>query len=162
MKFQVVFFTRTNTSKRIAEKISEKLSCDAIQITDNMNWKGIFGFIKAGYYSSTHKHVDIEVLGNLDTADEYIVVSPIWADGLAPAIITFLETLPKDKVHLVASSDGSQLKKRLGYKSVRDITKHDRNEDLIIDDLVNRLVKDQGIAMTKGVYSYHFRLRKKE
>ena len=143
MKYQVVFFTRTNTSKRIAEKISEKLSCEVIQIIDNMNWKGIFGFLKAGYYSSTNKHVDIEVLGDLDTADEYIVVSPLWANGLAPAIVTFLATLPKDKVHLVASSDGSQFKKRSDYKSVSDITKHDRNEDLIIDNLVNRLVKTE-------------------
>ena len=122
MKYRAVFFTRTNNSKRIAEKISEKLSCEAIQITDNKNWKGILGFIKAGYYSSTNKSVDIEVLGNLDAVDEYIVATPLWAGGIAPATRTFLKTIPIDKVHLVVTSDGSHVKNRSGYLSVSDIT----------------------------------------
>lgn len=141
MKYKVVFFTRTNNSKRIADKISEKLSCDAIQIIDNKNWKGIFGFIKAGYYSSTNKSVDIKILGNLDAVDEYIVVTPLWAGGIAPATRTFLRTTPLDKVHLVVTSDGGQIKNRSGYKSVSDITKSNNNEELIINDLVNSLLK---------------------
>ena len=140
MNYVVVYFTRTNSSKRVAEKISDKLSCKVIQITDNMNWKGIFGFIKAGYYSSINKHVDIEVLGKLDAADEYIVVAPIWAGGLAPAIRTFFTTLPKERVHLVVTSDGSHLKKRKGYKSISDITKNEGNEDQAIDTLVENLL----------------------
>ena len=91
MKYVVVYFTRTNTCKRVAKKISDRLPCEVIQITDNMNWKGIFGFIKAGYYSSTNKKVDIKILGNLDTVNEYIVVAPLWAGGLAPATRTLLK-----------------------------------------------------------------------
>ena len=140
MKYKVVFFTRTNNCKRVAEKISEKLSCEAIQITDNMNWKGILGFIKAGYYSSTNKNVDIKVLGNLDVVDEYIVVTPLWAGGIAPATRTFLKTTPIDKVHLVVTSNGNHVKNRSGYKSVSDITKNNNNEELIINDLVNSLL----------------------
>lgn len=140
MKYRAVFFTRTNNSKRIAEKISEKLSCEAIQITDNKNWKGILGFIKAGYYSSTNKSVDIEVLGNLDAVDEYIVATPLWAGGIAPATRTFLKTIPIDKVHLVVTSDGSHVKNRSGYLSVSDITNHN-SEELIINNLVNSLLK---------------------
>lgn len=139
MKYGVVFFTRTNTSKRIAEKISNKLSCELIQITDNINWKGILGFFKAGYYSSKNKHVDIQVLGNLDVVDEYIVVAPLWAVGIAPAIKTLLKTIPIDKVHLVVTSIGNHVKDRSGYKSVHDITKLTGNENLVIDDLVNSL-----------------------
>jgi flavodoxin len=139
MKYSVVFFTRTNTSKRVAEKISNKLSCELIQITDNINWKGILGFFKAGYYSSIDKHVDIQVHGNLDAADEYIVIAPLWAGGLAPASRTFLKTIPIDKVHLVVTSIGNHVKDRSGYKSVHDITKITGNEDLVIDDLVNSL-----------------------
>jgi len=139
MKYTVAFFTRTNNSKRIAEKISNKLSCEVIQIKDNINWKGILGFLKAGYYSSIDKQVDIQVLGNLDAVDEYIVVSPLWAGGLAPAARTFLRTIPIDKVHLVVTSIGNHVKNRSGYKSVRDITKITSNEELIIDNLVNSL-----------------------
>ena len=140
MKYKVVFFTRTNNCKRVAEKISDKLACEAIQITDNMNWKGILGFIKAGYYSSTNKNVDIKVLGNLDAVDEYIVVTPLWAGGIAPATRTFLKTTPIDKVHLVVTSNGNHVKNRSGYKSVSDITKNNNNEELIINDLVSSLL----------------------
>ena len=140
MKYVVVYFTRTNTCKRVAEKISDRLPCEVIQITDNMNWKGIFGFIKAGYYSSTNKKVDIKILGNLDAVNEYIVVATLWAGGLAPATRTLLKTLPIEKVHLVVTSIGNHVKNRLGYKSVTDITKNKRNEDQVIDSLVNSLV----------------------
>ena len=140
MKYKVVFFTRTNNCKRVAEKISDKLACEAILIIDNKNWKGILGFIKAGYYSSTNKNVDIKVLGNLDVVDEYIVVTPLWAGGIAPATRTFLKTTPIDKVHLVVTSNGNHVKNRSGYKSVSDITKNNNNEELIINDLVNSLL----------------------
>jgi hypothetical protein len=142
MKYKVVFFTRTNNSKRIAEKISKKLSCEAVQITDNKNWNGIFGFIKAGYYSSTNKKVEIQILGNLNSVDEYIVVTPLWAGGIAPATRTFLKTIPLDKVHLVVTSDGSHVKSRSGYKSVSDITKNKMNEDLVINYLLDILINN--------------------
>ena len=139
MKYRVVFFTRTNTSKRVAEKIADKLSCSVTQIKDNLNWKGFLGFIKAGYYSSTDKHVDFEVLGDLDASDVYIVVAPLWAGGLAPAMRTFLKTIPLEKVHLVVTSLGNHLKNRSGYRSVSDITKNTGNEDTIIANLVKSL-----------------------
>ena len=115
MTYKVVFFTRTGTSKRVAAKISDRLSCEAVQISDNMNWKGILGFIKAGFYSSTNRNVNINIPEKLfDAVDDYIVVAPLWAGGIAPAIRALLSTIPKEKVHLVVTSDGSHLKDRLG------------------------------------------------
>jgi hypothetical protein len=139
VKYQVVYFTRTNYSKSIAEKIAKKLSCEAIQITDNKNWKGFLGFMKAGFYSSINKPVEIEILGNIKAADETIVVAPLWAGGIAPAVRAFLKTIPLDKVHLVVTSNGSQLKNRSGYQSVSDIAKNNKDEDQVIDALVTRL-----------------------
>jgi len=139
LQYKVVYYTRTNNCKRIAETISERLSCEVIQITDKKNWKGNLGFFKAGYYSSTDKKVEIEILGNLENVDEYIVVTPLWAGGIAPASKAFLKTLPNEKVHLVVSSLGNHVKDRSGYKSVSDITKKEKNEELIINNLVNNL-----------------------
>lgn len=140
MNYKVVYFTRTGTNKRIAENISNKLSCDVIQITDNMNWKGVLGFIKGGYYASKNKSVDIKVNGSLEGADELIVVTPLWAGGVAPAIKTFLKTTPVEKVHLVVTSNGSNIKKSSGYKSVNEIVKSKKNEDVIINNLINNLL----------------------
>ena len=139
VNYKVVYFTRTGNSKRVAEKIANKLSCETIQITDNMDWKGILGFIKGGYYASQNKHVDIKIHGNLNIADEFIVVTPLWAGRETPAIRTFLKTITLDKIHLVVTSNGSNIKERSGFKSVSDIVKNKNNEDGIINTLVSSL-----------------------
>ena len=140
MNYKVVYFTRTGTSKRVAEKIANKLSYEAIQITDNKNWKGILGFIRGGYYASKNKNVDIKINGNLDGADEIIVVTPLWAGGVSPAIKTFLKTTSLNKIHLVVTSKGSNIKDPSGFKSVSDIIKSKNNEDVIISNLIDSLL----------------------
>lgn len=140
MKYKVFFFTRTGTSKRVAEKISARLSCEAEKVSDNMNWNGFLGFIKGGFYSSTNRTVKIDFRANMSTSvDDYIVVAPLWAGGLAPAARALLKMIPNDKVNLVVTSDGSNLKDRSGYKSVYDIAKNSNNEDQVINTLVNNL-----------------------
>jgi len=141
-KYSVIYYTRTNNSKRVAEKISNKISCELIQITDNINWKGIVGYLKAGYYSMRNKHVDIQYLDKLDAVEEYIIVGPLWAGGLAPALKTLLNQFPRNKVHLVVTSIGIQVEDRSGYLTVHDITKNTGNEDSVIEGLVNSLLNN--------------------
>ena len=140
MNYKVVYFTRTGISKRVAEKIANKLSCEVVQITDNMNWKGILGFIKGGYYATKNKTVDIKIHGNLADTDELIVVSPLWAGVVVPAIKTFFETTTLNRIHLVVTSGGSTIKDPSGFKSVSDIVKSKNNEDGVINDLVSGLL----------------------
>ncbi|HZK60502.1 MAG TPA: hypothetical protein VFC41_00410, partial [Anaerovoracaceae bacterium] len=104
MNNKVLFFTRTGNSRRIAEKLADELSCQIIEVTDNMNWNGIWGFIKGGYYASRDKVVAIKTSADVEDYDELIVVSPLWAGKLAPDIKEFLKTVEKDKVHLVVVS----------------------------------------------------------
>ena len=139
MSYKVVYFTRTGTSRRIAVKIAEKLACEVIQITDNKNWNGILGYIKAGYYASTHKTVEISVSKKTEAGDQLVVVSPFWAGDLAPAVKVFLETVPKDKVDLIIDAGSSVVDSLYGCRSVRCITKKSGNEDAMIKDLTNSL-----------------------
>ena len=139
MKYCVVYFTRTNTSKRAAEKIAGKLSCPIVQITDHKNWSGPFGYIKAGFYSTVKKAVENELLGDPGNPDAYVVVTPLWAGGIAPAGKAFLKAVSPDKVHLVVVSLGSRVEEREGYLSVNDVINQLKNEDQVIDDLVNQL-----------------------
>lgn len=141
MNYKVVYFTRSGISQRVAEKIGAKLSCEVAQVTDNMNWNGIFGFLKGGYYASKNKDVEIKVSKNVADADELIVVSPLWAGGVVPAIRMFLKTTNPNKVHLVITSSGSTTSKREGYKSVTDVVKNNKNEDAAISGLVDSLKK---------------------
>lgn len=140
MNYKVIYFTRTGNSRRVAEKIADKLSLEAMEITDNMSWQGISGFIRGGYYASKNKDVKIKIPENLDGSEELIVVTPLWAGKVAPAISTFLKTKALEKIHLVVTSGGSKLKDRSGYKSVWDIVKNNNNEDAVISDFVNALV----------------------
>ena len=139
-KFTVLYFTRSHNSQRVAEKIAQQLSCNAFQCTDNMNWQGLFGYLKAGFYSKANRQVEVEIPGDVDDAQEYIIVGPYWAGGLAPALKALLNQFPREKVHLVVNSIGSLVKDRSGYLSVHDITSSSGNEDAVIADLVNSLL----------------------
>lgn len=139
MNYKVVYFTRTGNSRRVAEKIAKALSTEAIEITDNMNWQGVFGFIKGGFYASKNREVVIQVPENINGAEELIVVTPLWANKVTPAIHTFLKAQSLEKIHLVVTSGGSVLVDRSGYKSISDIVKRNNNEEEVISNLINSL-----------------------
>jgi cobalamin biosynthesis protein CbiG len=139
MHYCVVYFTRTNTSKRVAEKLAAYLHCPVVQITDHKNWSGLFGYIKAGFYSTVKKPVHIELLGECVEPDEYIVVTPLWAGGIAPAGVAFLNTVPREKVHLVVCSLGSVVEDRQGFKSVSDVIVNAKNEESVVNGLIQQL-----------------------
>ncbi len=139
MKYQVLYFTRTENSKRVAKKIADSLNVSLIEIKDDKNWHGLFGYIKAGFYSTANRKVKITLSDPLNTYDQLIVVGPLWAGGAAPALRTFFETYPKEKTHLVVTSIGSKIKQRGQYLSVTDIIQREENEDMMIKHLVDNL-----------------------
>jgi hypothetical protein len=139
MIYKVVYFTRTGNNKRIAEKISKEIPSTLLEITDNKNWNGVLGFIKGGFYSSSNKEVEIEVHGNIDNTDEIILVAPLWAGKICPAVREFLKNRPFDNIHLVISSNGSTLKESFLFKSINEIIKKKNNEDLVIKTLIESL-----------------------
>ena len=141
MTYKVIYFTKTGNSKRIAEKIAAKLSCEILQVTDTMSWNGLIGFLKGGYYSLTNKPVDIKIDKEIGPEDELIAVSPLWAGGIAPTMKTFLNTVSPGRVDLVVVSGNSTLEKREGFKSVSDIVQSKKSEDAVIDGLVNTLLQ---------------------
>ncbi len=139
MNLKVVYFTRTGNSKRVAEKIASKLNADLIQISDHHNWKGLIGYIRAGFYSTVDKKVKMTLSQPIESYDELIVVSPLWAGGAAPAIRAFFKMFPKNKSHLVITSIGSTIKDRIGYLSLTDIVQREHREDEVIDTLVSKI-----------------------
>lgn len=140
MQYKVLYFSRTGTSKRVAEKLANMLSCEIIEIKDNKNWKGLIGFIKGGYYSSKNKEVDITLSGKVEDSDEIILVSPLWAGGPSPAAMSFLKKVPSKRVNLVLTSKGSTIKNNTSdYKSITSIVRSKANEESAIEELVDGL-----------------------
>lgn len=113
METIVLFFSRTGNSKRISENIAKRLNLKTIEITDDQNWKGIWGFLKGGFYSVRGKSVNIKINGDISGFDQYIVVSPLWAGKPAPAVCEFIKQVGADKVNLVISCNGSDVGKDL-------------------------------------------------
>jgi flavodoxin len=118
MKTVVLFFSRTGNSKRVATKIADNLGVIPLEITDDKDWHGIFGYLKGGFYAAKNKSVNIKVSGPFEEADQYVVISPLWAGGPAPSIREFLKKVPKDKVNLVITCKGSDVESALAkYES---------------------------------------------
>ena len=88
----VLYFSRTGNSERIAEEIAKKTDSPLARITDNKNWKGLFGFIKGGFYAAklklTEPIVNPEV--SWDEYEKIVIVSPVWANNVAPAVYSLL------------------------------------------------------------------------
>jgi flavodoxin len=148
MKSAVLYFSRSGNSKRVAEKIADRLGVKSIEITDNKSWGGVLGWIKAGYYASFDKSVDIKVNGSIEGIEQFIVVSPTWAGGPALAVRQLLKKIGSDKAYLVMTSDGSDFKNSLEkyegkigkLKGYFGIIKRLKNEEVIIEEII-RTVK---------------------
>ncbi|MGV8981441.1 hypothetical protein [Clostridium sp.] len=147
MNKMVLFFSRTGNSKRVATKIANGLGLKPIEITDDKNWNGVFGYLKGGYYASVGKSVNIEVNGDYKQADEYILVSPLWAGGPAPTVQEFLKQVPINKVNLVLTSKGSNIKSALTkyeskvgkLKAGFGIVERLKDEDKRVEEIIQAL-----------------------
>ena len=98
----IVFYSRTGTTKKIAEIISEKLSCDYEEIFDTKNRLGFFGWLRSGKDAMRKKLTILkEIDKNPDLYDLVIIGTPIWASNMSTPIRTYISE-HKDKFKNVA------------------------------------------------------------
>ena len=91
MKTLIVYYSRTNTTKEIANKLQKELDCDIEEITDGDKYKGKFGFIKGGMNATMGRASDIDPVSK-DPSDYDLVIigTPVWSSNMAPPIFTYL------------------------------------------------------------------------
>jgi len=144
MTGSVVYFSRSGNSKRIAEQLSAQTGFDLIALEDQMNWSGIIGYIKAGYYTVKNKTVPMTLSKPISNTTNLIIVSPLWAGGPAQVVRQFIETQSVENISLILSSNASvaeKLPNRQKYAYVGDIVKRMNNESMIINSLVKKFNK---------------------
>ncbi len=92
MKCLLVFYSRTGTTKKIAELISTEMNCEYEEIIDTKKRKGfIIGFIKSGFAATREKLTIIqEIQKDPKLYDTVILGTPIWNKRMTPAIRTYI------------------------------------------------------------------------
>lgn len=97
MKTLIVYYSRTNTTRQIAEKIQKKLNCDIEEIKDNNEYKGTIGFLKGGFRATTGRGGKMaEISKNPADYDLVIIGTPVWSSNMATPIFTYIEKYHQD------------------------------------------------------------------
>lgn len=101
-KALVVYYSRTGTTKQVAEAIADALQCDVEELIDAKNRKGAIGWLGAAKDARAKKLTAIkEVKNDPSSYDLVILGTPVWAWNMTPAIRAYI-TQQKDRLPQVA------------------------------------------------------------
>lgn len=91
MRSLVVFYSRTGTTKKIAEAISGALKCDMEEIFDTKNRAGLLGFLRSGMEATFNMTTTLKGIKNDPAPYDIVVVgTPIWSHKISSPIRTYL------------------------------------------------------------------------
>ena len=92
MKSLVAYYSRTNTTKKLAESIANSGNADIEEVKPKVNYQGKIGFARGGKDALQAKIVDLEDL-KYDPADYDVVYlgAPVWAGKAANPLISYIK-----------------------------------------------------------------------
>ena len=93
MKTLCVYYSRTGTTKEIAQTVAGALHADLLAVTDGVNRAGVSGYIGAAV-DGLRKMLPVvrpfRTPRPLERYDRVIVAAPIWCEDVCPVIRAFL------------------------------------------------------------------------
>jgi flavodoxin len=92
MKSLVAYYSRTNTTMKLAEIIAQKTDADIEQIKPKSDYQGKIGYVRGGKDALQAKIIDLEGLKH-DPADYDVVYlgCPVWAGKAANPLISYIK-----------------------------------------------------------------------
>jgi flavodoxin len=101
--FLVVFYSRTGTTRKVAQDIAGLLGCDSEEIIDLKDRSGIIkGYLSAAKEALDKKMAPIQGIRNDPASYDMVIIgTPVWAFTMACAIRTYI-TANKDKFKRLA------------------------------------------------------------
>lgn len=92
MKSLVVYYSRTNTTKKLAEDIAGKINADTEEITSKVSYSGKLGYMRGGKDALKEKIVELEDQ-KYDPQDYDVVYlgAPVWAGKAANPLISYMK-----------------------------------------------------------------------
>jgi flavodoxin len=91
MKQLVVYYSRTGTTRKIAEAIVEVLKCDIEEIRDLKDRSGVLGWLSSGMDATLKRLTKIEKLGRLpELFDVTVIGTPVWNSTVTTPVRTYI------------------------------------------------------------------------
>ena len=98
-KILVVYYSRTGTTRKVAEYISQTLGAELEEIVDKKNRSGPIGWLFAGKDAGEKSLTEIETPKHDPSEYDLVVIgSPVWNDTVSTPIRTYL-TQNKEQLH---------------------------------------------------------------
>lgn len=102
MKTIVIFYSRTGTTKKVAEMIAEKIGAEIEEIKDTVDRSGAMGYMRSGRDAMKKRLTRLDpFLKNPADYDLVVIGTPIWGWNMSVPVRTFV-TDQKDSLRKVA------------------------------------------------------------
>jgi flavodoxin len=87
----VVYYSRTGTTKKVAEAIAKIFGCDIEEVLDLKERTGVLGWLRSGREASSKKLTTIEKMKrHPDLYDIVIIGTPVWCNTMSTPIRTYI------------------------------------------------------------------------
>ncbi|RAP51998.1 MAG: hypothetical protein BZ138_03975 [Methanosphaera sp. rholeuAM270] len=98
----VIYYTRTNNTKLVAQTIKEEIGADLLEIKDKKNRSGPIGYLMGAIDAFRGKTTDINYEDvDLKAYDTIFLGTPVWAAKPAPAIMEFIKENDFDGLQVI-------------------------------------------------------------
>ena len=102
MKPLVVFYSRTGTTKKVGEALTNLLQCDSEELIDTKKRKGPLGFLRSGRDAARNKlTVLAPIIHDPALYDVVALGTPVWSGLMSSPMRTYI-TINKSKFNRVA------------------------------------------------------------
>ena len=92
MKSLVVYYSRSNITKKLAENIAAKTGADVEEIVPKVNYQGKLGYARGGKDAISSKVIDLESLKyNPEDYDVVYLGCPVWASRPATPLYSYMK-----------------------------------------------------------------------
>jgi flavodoxin len=121
LKHLIVYYSRTGTTKRVAQAICLHLQGDCEEVIDTKPRTGIFGYLRAGRDVGAKALTTLQKLQyNPQDYDIVILGSPVWRNSVSTPIRTYI-SLYKEQFKYVAFFCTQKSEKRDVLKELREL-----------------------------------------
>ena len=148
MKSLVVYYSRTNITKKLAESIANSIDADIEEIIPKVDYSGKMGYVRGGKDAISKNVIDIEATRfNPQDYDVVYLGTPVWASRMSSPLKAYIKQnegkLPDVKFFITAGGSGfdSALKQLEDFtatpKATLALTTKEVKKDLYADKLAD-------------------------